>query len=57
MNPKKSSDPKNHDDLLQRLAKAQEYVRAHVPANTSLADELIAEWREEARRELDDEAE
>lgn len=37
--------------LRQRLAKAQQLVRAHVPATTSLADELIAERREAAKRE------
>jgi AbrB family looped-hinge helix DNA binding protein len=36
--------------LRQRLAKAQQLVRAHVPATTSLADELIAERREAERR-------
>jgi AbrB family looped-hinge helix DNA binding protein len=37
--------------LRQRLAKAQQLVRAHVPPSTSLADELIAERREAERRE------
>ena len=37
--------------LRQRLAKAQQVVRKHVPRNTSLVDELIAERREAARRE------
>jgi AbrB family looped-hinge helix DNA binding protein len=37
--------------LRQRLAKAQQLVRRHVGATTSLADELIAERREAARRE------
>jgi AbrB family looped-hinge helix DNA binding protein len=37
--------------LRQRLAKAQQLVRKHVARNTSLADELIAERREAARRE------
>jgi AbrB family looped-hinge helix DNA binding protein len=37
--------------LRQRLAKAQEIVRRHVPATESLVDELIAERREAARRE------
>jgi AbrB family looped-hinge helix DNA binding protein len=37
--------------LRQRLAKAQQLVRAHVPSTTSLADELIAERREAAKRE------
>jgi AbrB family looped-hinge helix DNA binding protein len=35
----------------QRLARAQRIVRKHVPRNTSLVDELIAERREAARRE------
>jgi AbrB family looped-hinge helix DNA binding protein len=37
--------------LRQRLAKAQLLVNKHVPASTSLVDELIAERREAARRE------
>jgi AbrB family looped-hinge helix DNA binding protein len=37
--------------LRQRLAKAQQLVRAHVSASTSLVDELIAERREAAGRE------
>jgi len=37
--------------LRQRLAKAQQLVRKHVPASRSLVDELIAERREAARRE------
>lgn len=37
----------------QRFAKAQELVREHVEPGVSLADELIAERREEAKRELD----
>jgi AbrB family looped-hinge helix DNA binding protein len=37
--------------LRQRLAKARQIVRKHVPATTSLVDELIAERREAARRE------
>jgi AbrB family looped-hinge helix DNA binding protein len=37
--------------LRQRLAKAQQLVRAHVAPGTSLVDELIAERREAARRE------
>ena len=36
--------------LRQRLAKAQQLVRAHVPPTTSLADEIIAERREAERR-------
>jgi AbrB family looped-hinge helix DNA binding protein len=37
--------------LRQRLAKAQQLVRAHVPPTSSLADEIIAERREAERRE------
>jgi AbrB family looped-hinge helix DNA binding protein len=37
--------------LRQRLAKAQQLLRKHVPASTSLVDELIAERREAAKRE------
>jgi AbrB family looped-hinge helix DNA binding protein len=37
--------------LRQRLAKAQQLVRKHIAPSTSLADELIAERREAARRE------
>jgi len=37
--------------LRQRLAKAQQLVRAHVPPTTSLADEISAERREAERRE------
>jgi AbrB family looped-hinge helix DNA binding protein len=37
--------------LRQRLAKARQIVRRHVPATTSLVDELIAERRMAARRE------
>lgn len=37
--------------LRQRLAKAQQLVRKHVPASRSLVNELIAERREAARRE------
>ncbi|MGB2603678.1 MAG: AbrB/MazE/SpoVT family DNA-binding domain-containing protein [Candidatus Sulfotelmatobacter sp.] len=37
--------------LRQRLAKAQQLVRKHVARNRSLADELIAERREAAKRE------
>lgn len=33
------------------IRKAQQMVRRHVPEGTSLSDELIAERREEARRE------
>jgi hypothetical protein len=39
--------------LRKRIADAQRIVRKHVPANVSLADELIAERREEARREAE----
>jgi AbrB family looped-hinge helix DNA binding protein len=39
--------------LRQRLAKAQRLVRAHVSPTASLADELIAERREAARRETE----
>jgi hypothetical protein len=49
------TDPVNlEEDLLRWLEKAQEFLRAHVPPGTSLSDELIAERREEARREFDD---
>ncbi len=37
--------------LRQRLAKAQQLVRAHVPRKTSLVDELIAERRKAAKHE------
>lgn len=37
--------------LSKRLARAQELVRSHIAPNISLADELIAERREAARRE------
>jgi hypothetical protein len=37
--------------LRQRLAKAQQLVRAHVAPRTSLVDQLIAERREAAKRE------
>lgn len=37
--------------LQQRLAKSREWMRKHVPAGTSLSDDLIAERREAARRE------
>jgi AbrB family looped-hinge helix DNA binding protein len=39
--------------LRQRLQKAQRLVRAHVAPTTSLADELIAQRREAARRETE----
>ena len=35
----------------RRLARAREVVRSQVATTTSLVDELIAERREEARRE------
>jgi vacuolar-type H+-ATPase subunit H len=48
---------KNHQlrpaTLRKCLAKAQRIVRKHVTPAVSLADELIAERREEARRESD----
>jgi AbrB family looped-hinge helix DNA binding protein len=34
-----------------RLARIQKMVRAYIPADRSLVDELIAERREEAKRE------
>ncbi len=34
-----------------RIRRAQEMVRQYVPAGTSLVDELIAERRQEARRD------
>ena len=37
--------------LPQRLAKAQQLVRKHLTPAVSLADELIAERRKDARRE------
>jgi AbrB family looped-hinge helix DNA binding protein len=36
---------------MQRIREAQELVRRYVPEGVSLADELIAERREAARRE------
>src|SRR5207237_575416 len=36
---------------LQRIAKAQALVRRYIPVDVSLVDELIAERREETRRE------
>ena len=36
-----------------RIRRAQQRVRKFVPEGVSLADELIAERREEARRELE----
>jgi len=40
-----------HPDPRQRWASAWELVRSHVPPTISLVEELIAERREEARRE------
>ena len=40
-----------HLDQQQRLERARELVRSQVPPTISLVDELIAERREEARRE------
>jgi AbrB family looped-hinge helix DNA binding protein len=37
--------------LRQRVARAQHLIRKHVPSSKSLADELIAERRDAARRE------
>jgi AbrB family looped-hinge helix DNA binding protein len=37
--------------LRQRVARAQHLIRKHVTSKKSLADELIAERREAARRE------
>jgi AbrB family looped-hinge helix DNA binding protein len=37
--------------MRERLRRAQERVRQYVPAGVSLADELSAERREEAKRE------
>ncbi len=39
--------------LRKRVPKAQQLVRSRVPPTVSLVDELIAERREEARRESD----
>jgi hypothetical protein len=39
--------------LHQQLAKAQQLVRKRVPPTVSLVDELIAERRDESRRESD----
>lgn len=39
--------------LREQLAKAQQLVRKGVPPTVSLVDELIAERREESRRESD----
>lgn len=38
--------------IKQRIARAQRMVRKHVKAGVSLVDELLAERRAEARREL-----
>ena len=40
--------------LKWRLEKAQRFVRQHVKPGRSLADELIAERRAEAKRESDE---
>ena len=37
---------------MQRLRRAQEYIRKIIPAHVSLSDELIAERREEFRKEM-----
>ena len=37
---------------MQRIRRAQEYVRSIIPAHVSLVDELIAERREEVRKEM-----
>lgn len=39
--------------LRQRIARAQRNARKYIPAGVSLADELIAERREAAKRELE----
>jgi AbrB family looped-hinge helix DNA binding protein len=36
-----------------RLARVQKLIRQYIPAERSLVDELIAERREEAKRELE----
>ena len=36
----------------QRIRRAQEYIRSIVPTGVSLVDELIAERREEFRKEM-----
>jgi len=36
----------------QRIRRAQEYIRSIVPPGVSLVDELIAERREEFRKEM-----
>jgi AbrB family looped-hinge helix DNA binding protein len=36
----------------QRIRRAQEYIRSIVPAGVSMVDELIAERREEFRKEM-----
>jgi bifunctional DNA-binding transcriptional regulator/antitoxin component of YhaV-PrlF toxin-antitoxin module len=38
---------------MQRIARAQALVRRYIPEEVSLVDGLIAERREEARRELE----
>ena len=37
---------------MQRLRRAQEYICSVIPADVSLVDELIAERREEFRKEM-----
>lgn len=39
---------------MQRIAAAQALVRRYIPEDVSLVDGLIAERREEARRELEE---
>ena len=40
-------------ELDRNIARAQKIVRQHIPEGLSLVDDLIAERREEARKELD----
>jgi vacuolar-type H+-ATPase subunit H len=49
----KESNEQRQAILKKRIAAAQRIVRKHVPTNVSLVDELIAERREEARREAE----
>jgi AbrB family looped-hinge helix DNA binding protein len=39
--------------LRERIARVQAEVRRYIPAGVSLSEELIAERREEAKRELE----
>ena len=39
---------------LARVRRVQDSLRKYIPASRSLADELIAERREEARREMEE---